>query len=1070
MTVRQRVVATSTVVIFSATLLVAQTFRGGILGSVADSTGGALPGCTVTVTNVGTKLTRSVVTDATGNYFLSELPPGEYTVTGALSGFASQTVKGVRVEVAASLRVNLTLATGGMAESVEVRGDAPVIDTTHNAQGGTIQGEQAAELPLSGRDFTHLMSLVPGASADPAGVSDSPGSFGYLSVNGNRGRSNNYLLDGTDMNDGYRNDPAINEGGVFGVPATILPVDAVEEFPVLSGTEPEYGRNSGAIVNIVSKSGTNTFHGAAFEYLRRDSLGARNYFNTVPNTKDPFKNDQFGASLGGPLVKDKTFFFLAFEGQRENGGLPGPVHVPSQADLNAAIAANGGVVNPVIAGILARNPWPQPNQSPDANGNNLVATTPFSNTLESVVAKIDHHFAEQDLLTVRYFFGHSTQNFPLALVGGGGLPGYNTVTPTTVNLVSGSLTHVFTPKLLLEVRGGYNRFFETFSPEDVGFDPNSVGLNTGVTNPRDFGLPQISVSGFATIGSSLGNPRGRTDQNYQAFANLSYNTGRHNMKYGYELRRTTVSQYFDEGFRGQMKFASLEDFVAGRISKGGRSVTGNTDRSTAQNSHGLYVQDSFRASGRFTLNYGARWDYYGVIGEANNKFSIFDTTTGSTRPVTQLYPKRFGNVSPRVSGVYDTKGDGKTVLRVGWGLYYDAFSQDYFIGQVPYNTFNPGVGYNDLQFSFSPAPQIAPGAPVYPASGFSTSLPSLQGFPDVWTVDPNLKTPRIQNYNINLQQQLGRHAVLQIGYVGSQGRNLFRFRDINQATPSAPSPFPNYEFINQFESSASSHYNALQTSLRLLGWRGVTSTMNYTLSKSVDNASDGQDQVPNASQPDDSTHPQNEMGPSNFDSRHRFTWYFTWEIPHQGGGLLSGWSVNGIATYASGMPFNPVFYFTGPNFNGSGEFFGRGDIVGDPYAGTGGPSNFLNLSAFQAPCTPNGSGGCNGGQHFGNQTRNSFYGPSYKNFDLSIVKNTKVGGRATLQLRVDIFNVFNHPNFSNPVLPNFFVDFTQNGLDPATNRGTGFLPLTATPDVGSGNPFLGGGGPRTFQLAARMSF
>ena len=1052
-----------------ATPLLAQTFRGAILGTVSDSSGGALPGATVTATNVGTKLARSVITDAKGEYAINELPTGEYTLSASLSGFATQTVKGVHVDVSASQRVTVTLQAGGLTENVEVNAVVAVIDTTHDVQGGTIQGEQASELPLSGRDFTHLMSLVPGASADPAGVSDSPGSFGYLSVNGNRGRSNNYLLDGTDMNDGYRNDPAINEGGVFGVPATILPVDAVQEFPILSGTEPEYGRNSGAVVNIVTKSGTNDYHGSAFEYFRDDSLGARNYFNTDPNPKDPFSNNQYGASIGGPLVKDKTFFFLAFEGQRENGGLPGPVHVPTAADLQAAIAANGGVVNPVIAGILARNPWPQPNQAADANGNNLVATTPYSNTLSSVVAKIDQHFADQDLLTARYFFGHSDQSFPLSLVGGGGLPGFNTVTPTTVNLGSVSLTHVISPSLLLELRGGYNRFFETFTAQDASFDPNSIGLDTGITDPRAFGLPSILVSGFAPIGANVANPRGRTDQNYEGFANLSYNSGRHNMKFGGEYRRTTVDQYFDEGFRAQIKFASLSDFIAG-IPSGGHQLQGDTQRSTAQNNFGAYFQDSFRTSAHFTLNYGVRWDYYGVINEASGKFSIFDTTLGETTPVSQLYPKRFGNVAPRVSGVWDTKGDGRTVVRMGAGLYYDSFSQDYFVGQIPYNTFFPGPAYNDLKLSFSPTGQIQPGQPVFPASGFSTSLPTLQGFPDVWTVDPNLKTPRVYNYNVNLQQQVGPHGVFQIGYVGSQGRNLFRFRDINQATATSPSPFPNYEYINQFESSASSRYNALQTSLKLTAWHGLTSTMNYTLSKSEDNASDGQDQVPDTSQPDNSRNPAAEWGPSNFDSRHRFTWFFTWEIPHQGGGVLSGWSVNGIVTLASGMPFTPVFYFTGPNYNGSGEFFGRGDIVGDPYAGTGDPSRFLNLSAFQAPCTPDVSGGCAGGQHFGNETRNEFYGPAYKNVDLSLVKNTTLGGRAKLQLRVDCFNIFNHPNFANPVLPNFFVDFTQNGVDPATNRGQGFLPLTATPDVASGNPFLGGGGPRTFQLAARVSF
>ncbi len=808
---------------------------------------------------------------------------------------------------------------------------------------------------------------MPGATSDPGQVSDSPGSFGYFSINGNRGRANNYLLDGTDMNDGYRNDPAINEAGVFGTPATILPVDAVETFPVLSGAEAEYGRNAGAIVNIVTKSGTNEVHGGAFEYFRNDALGARNFFNTAPLPKNEFRNNQFGASLGGPLVKDKTFFFVAYEGQREKGGLPSFAHVPTAAEIAAAQANNGGVINPVIANLLARNPWPAPNMTPDPNGNDVQATTRFTNDVDSVIAKLDHHFADADLLTVRYFYGHSDQSFPLALVGGGGLPGYNTVTPTTVNLASASLTHVISPKLLLELRGGYNRFYETFSPEDGGFDPRTIGLGT-VSDPRDSGLPLISVSGYATIGANVSVPRGRTDQNYQAFANLSYNTGSHSMKLGYEFRRTTVSQYFDAGYRGKLSFDSLDDFVAGRVT-GGRQAQGNSDRDTYQSSHGLYFQDSFRISPRVTLNYGVRWDYYGVVGEKDGKFSIFDTAGGTVRPVTQLYPKDFNNVSPRVSVAWDTRGDGKTVFRAGWGLYYD------------------------------------------------------------------------------------------------------RYRDVNQLEPpSTTHPFPDFLYINQFKSSASSHYNAAQASLKIRGWHGLDSTMNYTLSKCIDNASDGQDYVPNATQPDDSYHPERERAPCNFDSRHRFTWFFTWAIGKQKGNwLTAGWALDGVVTVASGQPFNIKENFEGDH-NGTGEFFGRPDLVGDPFAGTGGPDHFLNLAAFKAPCDPDGEGGCSGGQHIGSLGRKAFSGPSNKNADLALVKNTWLSDRVRLQIRADVFNVFNHPNFSNPLLPNFIVDYLQNGIDPATNRGVGFLPLTATPDVGTGNPFLGGGSPRSPQIAARLSF
>lgn len=1039
----------------------AQSFRGGIQGLVSDATGGALPGATVTATNVGTGLARTTTTDSVGGYTFAELPLGDYNVAASLTGFQAQTVKGVHIDAASVRRVNLTLGAAGLAENVEVVAGAALVDTTRNTQGGTLQGEQVSELPVNGRDFTKLMALVPGTAADPSSINDSPGSFGLFSANGNRGRSNNYLLDGTDMNDGYRNLPAINQGGVFGTPSTILPVDAVQEFPIMSGAEAEYGRNAGAIVNIVTRSGTNSLRGSVFEYFRDDALGARNYFNTVPNPKNEFRNHQFGASLGGPLKKDRTFFFLAYEGQRENGGLPGVARVPTRDELNAAIAANGGAANPVIAGILARNPWPAPNRSPDSAGNNVSATTLFNNRVDSLIAKIDHHFNAADLLTVRYYLGDSDQSFPLALVGGGGLPGYNTTTPTNVQLLSASLTKVVSPKLLFELRGGWNRFKETFFPEDRDFDPRSVGLAT-TTDPNNFGLPTILVSGYGTIGANTSLPRGRLDVNWQAFGNVSYNPGRHRVKAGYEFRRTTVDGFFNAGYRGRLAFASLEDFVAGRPS-GGRQARGDSSRQTFQNNHGFYLQDNWQATRNVTVNLGLRWDYYGVIGEQGGRFSRFED--GRVVRVDQLYDKDWNNFGPRVSVIWDTRGDGKTVLRAGWGVYYDAFSQDFFVGQLPFNTFNPGAAYNDVEFSFSPVGQIAPGQPVF--EGFSAS--------DVFTVDPRLRTPYVQVYNVNVQRQLGPHAAVQVGYVGSAGRKLFRYRDINQLNPATgEAPYPGFVYINKFESSASSSYNALQTSLKLSNWHGLTSTMNYTWSHSIDNASDGQDYVPNASQPDDSTNAAREKANSNFDMRHRFTWYFSYDLPgsKNAKGVLGGWQLHGVVTLASGMPFN-VNYLFEDDYNGSGQFFGRPDLVGDPFNGTSGtsdPSRYLNLSAFAAPCTPNGEGGCAGGQHFGDLGRNAFVGPGYQNVDLSLVKNTRLSERVTLQLRVDCFNLFNHPNFANPLLPNFGVDFLQNGIDAATNRGVGFLPLTATPDVGGGNPFLGGGGPRALQLAARLSF
>ncbi|HEY8671538.1 MAG TPA: carboxypeptidase-like regulatory domain-containing protein, partial [Terriglobales bacterium] len=298
-------------------VLIAQTFRGTILGTVTDSQGAVVAGAKVTVRNTNTGLERTTETSADGSYAVPELPIGTYTVTISQTGFQTAVTRNVPVDVAAEKRVDATLKAGEVSTVVEVSGEAlPQVETASNTLGGQFESKQIADLPINGRDFTKMLIMVPGAAGEPNGGGDSPGSYGLFSANGSRGRANNFLLDGTDMNDGYRNLPAINQGGVFGTPGTVLPLDSVAELKVLSNFEAEYGRNSGAVVNIVTKSGTNTVHGTAYEDFRNAVLDSRNYFNSS-GLKDAFRNNQYGGAVGGPIVKDKTFFYLAYEGQRE---------------------------------------------------------------------------------------------------------------------------------------------------------------------------------------------------------------------------------------------------------------------------------------------------------------------------------------------------------------------------------------------------------------------------------------------------------------------------------------------------------------------------------------------------------------------------------------------------------------------------------------------------------------------------------------------------------------------------------------------------------------------------------
>ena len=1084
----------------------AQTFRGSIQGTITDGTGAAIPEASVRVFSPGTGLNRTVSTNDLGGYVASELPLGTYNITVEKAGFRTTTLTNIPVGVGSSTRADAKLATGAVQETVEVSADVPLVETTTNTTGGTIEANEAAELPVNGRDFTKLLELVPGATSDPVGSTESAGSYGLFSLNGNRGRSNNYLLDGTDMNDGYRNLPSINQAGVWGCPSTILPVDALAEIPVTGSPEAEFGRSSGATVNIVTKSGSNNIHGSAFEYFRNDSLSARNDFNTVDLPKNSFTNHQFGGRIDGPIVRDKTFFTLAYEGQRENGGLPQLGTVPVQADIDTHVSTIGPI-NLVVQKLLNSKPW---GTLPSSGDGSETFTTPFSNNSDNVIAKVDQHlnvFSPGDLLTARYFYAHGMQSFPLGMLyTGSSAPGYNTSTPTHVNIASLSYTSIPKPNLIFEVRGGYNRFLQQFLPQDIGFNPNTAfGLNTMAPDytARDLGLPTIAISGYSPIGATASDSRGRVDTNYQLFGNVSLTKGRHNYKAGVEWRRTFINSFIDSGHRGKLVFYSLDDFLSGTID-GGSSAEGAGTRYSYQNGDGAYFLDSWHMSTKITVNYGLRWDYFGAIGAKNNAFSIFNVktaaleTVGATGGPSSLYPKDWTNFAPRLSIADDLLGNGKLVIRAGVGIYYDGPSQDFFVGNQAYNTNagEAGPAFNGIGFATSVASTITAGDPI-----FSDYQPN-----SVFTVDQKLVTPRYGSYNLNIESQLTKTIAVQLGYVGSQGRHLFRFRDLNQVNNESGSVtcasgqtiqpgnvcYPTYTFgnnsyslyyLNQIETSAMSNYNSAQGTLKLQNWHNLTSTVNYTWAHSIDTASDGLDFVPNAAMPDNSFNPRGERASSNFDVRQRLQWYWTYNLPsfHQAQKLLNGWAADGMFNFATGQPYTVSYLFEN-DLNGSGEWFGRPDIIGDPHKGVGG-TNLLNLDAFAAPCTnidfdPNSTTykGCLSGGHPGSEGRNAFNSPNFTNFDFSLTKTTHLSEKLAMELRADFFNVLNHPNLSNPLLPGFGVDVFGGTHFDASNRlvaGSGpgqFLTATATPDVGSGNPYLGGGGPRGMQLAAHFTF
>jgi outer membrane receptor protein involved in Fe transport len=1121
--------------LFCGSATTAQTFRGTILGTVTDSSGAAVSGASITARNMDTGLERTTQTSGDGSYSIPELPLGTYKVTVAKDGFQTSVTTDVKVDVAAESRVDAVLKPGSVNTQVTISAETlPQIETTSDTLGGTLTSSDIGNLPVNGRDYTKLIFLTPGIAGSPDQITDSPGSFGVFSVNGARGRSNNFLLDGTDMNDGYHNIPALNQGGVFAVPSALLPVDAIAELHVISNFEAEYGRNAGGIILFVTKSGTNAFHGGVLEYFRNNALDARNFFDPAGpggQPQAPFHNNQYGGSFGGPIVRDKTFFYANYEGQREKGGSVSIDSVPSTGTGPGGSLTPADATNPVIANLLSAAVtakrgaplWPTANLP--GSSSNAVVITPFRNRVDSMIAKIDHTINANNNLSGRYYYSNSEQAFPLALSPTGGqLPGGNTVTPTIVHLVSLSLVTTVSSTQVNEARLGWNRFYEAFLPADGSFHPDTTGLCIAVTGtpcptsgPGDSGVPAIVVVGVSTLGATASDPRHRVDSNWQFLDNFGWKVGRHDLKFGYEYRRTTIATNVDSKSRGTLKFANVASFLAGTpSSSGGNLVIGsNRDRNTYQNSHGLFLEDTFRATSRLTFNAGLRWDFSGGIAEKKNLGSECVVTAGPTCTLTQLgtgglssglYNPDYKNFAPRLSIAYDAFGSGKTVIRAGWGIFYDSLYQSLFLTN---SVNNSSYAYGPFLNPFGPAAvslvtSLAPPSLGCPAGTLTAGCPvfaapsAAQG--DITTVDRGLRTPYMYNFNLNIEQQLASKVVLQVGYVGSGGHRLLHFRDINQPSQSAitaadiacaggagnpigggcvtvprvfttvvPATGPFY--INQDESSAKSYYHSLQTSLHVNGWHGLTTAANFVWSHSIDTASDGVDFVPNGSQPNDSTRPNLEKGNSNFDLRRRLTWSCVYEFPNRKGSwskLTDGWGLDGVLNLQDGQPFHLNFNFY-DDFSGSGQFFDRPDVVGPIHINSSNPAQFLDLTSFVIPCTLSGgtaAANCLAGtRHFGNMGRDSLRAPSYKQLDFSVFKDTKLGERVTMQLRAEVFNLFNHPNFSNPILPSGIADAGFNG----PNNG-GFLPITTTADVGPGNPFLGGGGPRGIQLAAKFTF
>ena len=1017
----------------------------------------------------------------------------------------------------------VTLALGQDIETVEVESAAPQLNTTSDTLGETYPNKNLWELPISGRNYIELAALAPGVSHTPSsqvGIVSVPTS---ISASGSRTTSSKLLIDGVEANDAFRNTQLGNDPDEFGKPISLVPPDGVQEVRIWTNFDASFGRTSGAILGVITKSGSNIAHGSAYEFFQNDALNARNYLNSV-NPKNGFQFNNFGGSMGGPIKPDRIFGFAAFDGEREAANVTSISSVPSSLDYAQALASLGGdpavplsrnpVVNPTIRTLFSicassgqcpggQSLWPQSNLSSPGDFLNSASRAPTPFRADGAIGRIDLKVGKH-ALSGTYVFREGRQSFPLAIAAGGFLPRTNTLSRLQGQLAGISLDSALTPNFINQLRIGWNKFHKMYVDEDlmrIGNPARTIGLQTGITSSRDFGLPQLTVGHFSEVGAGpFSNPSGRLGTNWFLSNGIIWSAGRHTVKAGYTFARSKVNVFEDVDFRGELEFASLADFLAGSVTAGDIS-RGTTDRAALQSNHAAYLQDTFRLAG-LSFDAGLRWDYPGILHERHNLFSVYSPVSGLVVP-RRLYVRQLHDFGPRIALIWDVGNRQKTVLRAGIGVFYDTVPQDVFLGQVQFNTFVPGIAYNPIPptpvlTSRSPTITLQPGTPVLPPGSFPADSS------DAWTVD-RLRSPYVVSYNLNIQRELKllRTETLQVAYVGSTGHNLLRVRDINAPdVPGGTRPFdnsallsvaaPNRPFVvNQVETAAASSYNSVQTSYTQNPWHGWSNLVNWTWSHSIDDASYGIDLFANQSLPANSRAPGRERASSSFDTRHRLGWdsTYSFDIPSLGISerLKKGWNLSGVLTVNSGSPYHLNL---GREFDRQGafDFILRPDLSGDPFLGTSSPFRFLNLAAFHVPCTLDGLGTdvshcVPGSLHYGSLRRNAFLGPGVRSFDMTFSKITKLSERWYIEIRGDLFNVSNSPQFASPLLPHFVASAASKGLDPSGRGGavgTGcntaaasagcYLSLTNTPDSAIGNPFRSAGGPRTAQLSVKLAF
>jgi len=995
-------------------------------GTVTDGQGAAVPGASVAVKNVATGLERPTVTDTRGQYQVASLPVGVYRVQVTAPGFQSQVASDLRLEVANIVVQNFQLKLGGVTEETTVTAEATVVESTTTSVGQVITQRTVQEIPLNGRHFVDLGLLIPGSVAPQQnGFLTAPlrgqGSFAFNTA-GNREDTVNFMINGINLNDQVQNQITFQPS-----------INTVSEFKVDNSTlSAEYGRSSGAVVNIATRSGTNTLHGEVFEFFRHQDLDARNFFNPASQPQSPFKRHQFGANVGGPVAKNKTFFFVTYEGLRQR----------QQLDFNSGVlsdAQRAAVTDPVVRNLLPMIPTAN---AVGANGAPRFIGTGTANVdINQWTSDVNHQLSQSDTLHAYYAFQKDERGEPN--LQGNTIPGFGDTRTSNRQIGTLNETHIFGPSLVNEVRFGFNRINITFAP-NVTDNPADFGIRNGITTAVV--LPQITVQGVGlNFGGPSNFPQGRIDTTFVFSDTLSYLRGRHAFKFGGEYRRFRNENFQTNG--GTFTYPSLADFQAGRGSA--FTVTlGDIDSTVSQQAVGFFVQDNFKVRSNVTLELGFRYDLIVSPTEADDRFVYFDPGTASLVRVGQGgRDKIYGNKSnyqPRIGVVWDPFKDGRTSIRAAYALLSD---------QPVTNLVTPTAGNPPLvtPLTFTGAIRLDNALAVAGPAGLAPN-----------SVDEDFRNPRIQSWNLNVQREVSNNFGVMVGYFGSKGDHLRISRNLNQFV-NGVRPYPRLSAsspilpgsalgnITEVTSIGYSRYNALWITLNRRFSRGLQLNGSYTLSKSKDtNSLNSQGVVVQ-----DSTNVAGDYALSDYDARHRYVLSAIWELPFKGNRFVEGWQ---LALITQGQTGNPITVVTNINtFTGNANL--RPDLVGNIEI-IGRPDKWFSNDV----CDPRIAGSCtsssvfalpvSGGVfHFGNLPRNAIIGPGFYNTDLSLIKKTKVGG-ATVELRAEAFNLFNHPNFG-----------VQLPSRTATVGSTSFGLLTATR-----LPTGDSGSARQFQLAAKVLF